>query len=80
MGVVDPVPGAIYGELPNEFVKPLPKDAALKPLPALDEKELSSGVEGFGVVEMDDKPLLPYMEPSLLGPGGGYGKFCGTDV
>ena len=60
------------GELPNEFEKPFPKEAAPpNPRPALDEKEASSGVNGFGVVEIEDKPLLPYNELSLLGPAGG---------
>lgn len=41
------------------MVNELPNDAALKLRPALDENELSIGVIGLGVVEIDDKALLP---------------------
>jgi len=67
--VVEPFPAVMYGEVPNEL-KELPNDAGPKFRPTLDEKELSIGVMGFGVVEIDDNPLLPYIEFSLLGPAG----------
>jgi hypothetical protein len=47
----------MYGEVPNELVNEFPNDVAT--LPALDEYEFSIGVIGFGVVEMDDRALLP---------------------
>jgi len=59
----------MYGDVPKELVKELPKDPGPKFLPTLDENELSIGVIGLGVVEIDDTPL-PYIEFSLLGPAG----------
>lgn len=66
IGVVEPLADGMYeaalNELPpNELApKDVPaKGEALKPWPALDEYEFSRGVSGFGVVEIDDKPLLP---------------------
>lgn len=69
-GVVEPLPEGMKGEVPKELVNELPNEAALKPRPALDENEFSIGVMGFGVVEMDDRALLPYTELSRLGPPG----------
>lgn len=69
-GVVEPFADDMYGEVPNELVNELPKDPGPKFLPTLDENELSMGVKGLGVVEIDDSPLLPYIEFSLLGPAG----------
>jgi hypothetical protein len=66
--VVEPFPEVIYGEVPNELNE-LPNEAGPKFRPTLDEKEFSMGVMGFGVVDIDDNPLLPYIEFSLLGPG-----------
>jgi len=68
-GVVDPFAEDMYGEVPKELVKEFPNDAGPKFLPTLDENELSIGVIGLGVVEMEDNPL-PYIEFSLLGPAG----------
>jgi hypothetical protein len=68
-GVVDPFAEDMYGEVPKEFVIELPNDPGPKFLPTLDENELSIGVIGLGVVEIDDTPL-PYIEFSLLGPAG----------
>ena len=56
--MVEPFPEVMYGEVPNELNE-LPKDAGPKFRPTLDEKEFSIGVMGFGVVEIDDNPLLP---------------------
>jgi hypothetical protein len=72
--VVEPFPEVIYGEVPNELNE-LPNEAGPKFRPTLDEKEFSMGVMGFGVVDIDDNPLLPYIEFSLLGPDGICGKF-----
>jgi hypothetical protein len=69
-GVVDPFAEDMYGDVPNELVNELPNDPGPKFRPTLDEKELSIGVIGLGVVEMDDNPLFPYIELSLLGPAG----------
>jgi hypothetical protein len=68
-GVVDPFAEDMYGDVPKEFVKELPNDPGPKFLPTLDENELSIGVIGLGVVEIEDTPL-PYTEFSLLGPAG----------
>ena len=67
---MDPFTEDMYGDVPNELVKELPNDAGPKFRPTLDENEFSIGVIGLGVVEIDDNPLLPYIEFSLLGPAG----------